>query len=77
MSILKKYTSNKYNSLPVLIVHESASNYNDGNKYLLSEYLLRNYHHTTGVNTGWYYQILRKEKISKYVQFMAHSYKNK
>lgn len=42
LSTLKKYTSNKYNSLPVLIVHESASNYNDGDKYLLSEYLLRN-----------------------------------
>lgn len=49
MSTLKKYTSNKYNSLPVLIVHESVSNYNDGDKYLLSEYLLRNYHHTTCV----------------------------
>ena len=46
-SILKKYTSKKQNPLLVLIVHESASNYSNGDAYLFNGYLWRNYHATS------------------------------
>lgn len=43
-------------------------NYNDGDKYSLSEYLMRNYHHTTYVR---YWMILSDIQIGEDIKIYA------